>query len=445
MYEDDFNDPESLSVLDFVKISFGTDKFKRIRFGIVAVFVMILAYLAVGVFYNNRKANYTSDFKYQIPSLIQKKNTDGDIVSVSYLDGSPFNANSLITLENLNNVKKTNDEFSNIDVEKMFEQNDVSIEFDGKEEYQYSLSIKEKYFKNEEQAKIFFDSLVSLPLNETAELVESTNNSFYLKQAINRDLTFIQEIKYLITQADYIINSYNTLINNMNSSDYQYVKNKVVVNGDDLTELIVLKNDAQSKIDNLRLNELIIEAQDRHYVRDYSKQEIKNKILNIYQNLLAEQQELQAKIDNYNTMIQSGTMLNANYNNYVYCLDRKVEVDKDVLVYKGYIDNGVESLDFEKKLENIVTTLNEITNEFTAVQKDTYQEKYNVVFYKNNSKIVETGHVRTLIAIAVAFVAGLVFAAIINIILGYSKYKTMKLNSKIEKKENQNNLETKNS
>ncbi len=431
MYEDDFEDEDGLSLLDIIKISIGRNKIAKIRFCIITISLIVITYLAVGVFYNNYKTNYIASFQYQIPSMIQKENEDGIITSVSYLDGTPFNVNSLVTLENLRNVKKSNDDFSNIDVEKMFDNTDVTASFSGTGDYQYLLSIKKSYFKDANQAKLFFASIINLPLDNSKTLVKSTNNSLYLEHAVSDGLSLTEEIDNLINQANHITNTYNNLV----TTASQYGKYKVMLDGK-LIDINEMKVVAQSKIDVLHLDLYINEVESNHYVRNLSDQKVRDKIQETYNNLVAAQAELDQKINNYNSMIQAGTMLNANYNNYIYCMDKKVEVDYNVEVYKGYLDNGIESPEFEAKLNEIVNILRDITEELTFVQKEIYQEELNTIFYEYNSVVTEAGKLSSIIVIAVSVVVGLVIAAIVNLVLGYSKYKNEKNISKSNQKEN---------
>ncbi len=418
MYEDDFEDEDGLSLLDIIKVSFGTNMKSRIRFGIISIITMVILYIAVGVFYNGRKAVYTANFQYQIPSMIQKTNSEGNIISVSYLDGTPFNINSLITLENLNKVKNSNSDFSSINVEKMFENTDIIAKYDSLNTYGYSISIKKNYFENSKQAKNFVNSLVFLPINISNSMVESIDNSLYLEQAINKDLTYTEEIINLLNQKNHISSTYNNLV----SIASQFGKSKVLIE-DKLVDINELKIVAEAKIDKLNIDLLLKEVESNHYVRNYSDQKVKTYITNIYNNLLVEASELQEKIDNYNSMIQAGTMINANYNNYIACMDRKVIVDYDVKVYEGYVNNGVESQEIEEKLSDIVSNLRLLTEEMTEVQKEIYQKDLNTVFYENNSVVSITGTLGLVIVLGISIIIGVVLAAIINLILGLSKYK----------------------
>ena len=417
MYEYDYNEEDGISLLDLLKVSIGTTRKAKIRFLIVLVVVTLIAYFAVDIFYNSKRINYTANFQYQIPSLIEKEN-NGVVTDVSYLDGTPFNVNSLTTLSRLKEVKASDPDFSSIDVEKMYETTQITATFTGTGEYQYSITASEKYFSNEAQAKKFINVLIQLPLTITSKLVESVDNSLYLKQATIEGNTLPTEINDLIDQASHISKTYSTLVNNGN-------KTKVIID-DKLVDISDLKAIAEAKIESLNLNLYLKEVEANHYVRNYSDQKIKDKLNDIYNNYVAEASELQKKIDNYNAMIQAGTMLNANYENYIKCMDRKVVVDYQVEVYEGFVNHGVESQAFEDKLANVVSTLREITDELTSVQKATYQDDSNAIYYANNNVVQKTGGINVLIIIAGSFVFGLVVAAIVNLVLGYSKYKEQK-------------------
>ena len=435
MYEYDYVEEDGLSLLDLIKVSFGTNKKSRIRFGVILLVIAVITYLAIGVVYNGRKADYTANFQYQIPSLIEKENNEGVVSSVSYLDGTPFNVNSLTTLKQLKAVKESNSEFSNIDVETMYENTHIKATFSGTGEYQYSISARERYFSNEEQAKKFINALIQLPMTVTSNLVESVDNSLYLNQAIKEGNTLNVEINDLINQGNHIIDTYNNLISTMSKNN----KSKVLID-DNLVEISDLKVIAEAKIENLKLNQLLTEVESNHYVRNYSNQKVKDELTTIYNNYVAESSELQKKIDNYKSMIQAGTMINANYDNYIRCMDRKVVVDYQVEVYDGFVNHGVESKEFEDKLANVVTELRTITDELTKIQKTTYQDDSNTIYFANNNIVETTGGINTVIIVAVALVLGLIIAAIVNLVMGYSSFKEEK-NQKVEPKKEETKTE----
>lgn len=424
MYEFDYVEEEGMSLIDIIKVSFGTNKKARIRFGIVLLGVMLLTYLAIGVIYNGRKADYTANFQYQIPSLIETKKNDG-VTTVSYLDGTPFNVNSLTTLSHLKEVKDSDPEFANIDVETMYEKTHIKASYNSSNEYQYSISARERYFSNKEQAKKFINALLQLPLTVSSKLVDSIDNSVFINQAIETDNSLIYEINTLINQATYITETYETLVTTMALEN----KTKVSIDGN-VVEISALKVDADNKLQDLSISLYLTEVESKHYIRNYSSQEVKDELTTTYNNYVAESTELQKKIDNYNSMIQAGTMLNANYENYVKCMDRKIIVDHQVEVYEGFVNHGVESAEFEARLANAVSTLRSITDDLTKVQKSIYKGDSNAIYFAKNNIVEETGDINIFVIILAAFVLGVLASSIVNLAYGYSSYKLEKINKK---------------
>ena len=430
MYEYDYVEDEGLSLLDLIKVSFGTNKKSRIRFGIVLLAMAVITYLAIGVIYNGRKVDYTANFQYQIPSLIEKENNEGVVSSVSYLDGTPFNVNSLTTLSHLKEVKYSNPEFSNIDVETMYEKTHIKASYNSSNEYQYSISARERYFSSEGQDKKFINALLQLPLTVSSKLVDSIDNSVFINQATEAGNSLVYEINTLINQATYITETYETLVATMALEN----KTKVSIDGN-VVEISALKVDADNKLQDLSISLYLTEVESKHYVRNYSSQEVKDELTTIYNNYLAESSELQKKIDNYNSMIQAGAILNANYENYVKCMDRKIIVDHQVEVYEGFVNHGVESAEFEARLANAVSTLRSITDDLTKVQKSIYKDSSNAIYFAKNNIVEETGDINIFIVIVAALVLGVIVAAIVNLIMGYSKFKEEKFQKLDTKKE----------
>ncbi|MBQ6782387.1 MAG: hypothetical protein IJP63_00085 [Acholeplasmatales bacterium] len=430
MYDYDYEYEDGLSLLDLMKVSFGTNKKARIRFGIVLLAMAVITYLAIGVIYNGRKVDYTANFQYQIPSLIEKENNEGVVSSVSYLDGTPFNVNSLTTLSHLKEVKDSNPEFSNIDVETMYEKTHIKASYNSSNEYQYSISARERYFSSEGQAKKFINALLQLPLTVSSKLVDSIDNSVFINQATEAGNSLVYEINTLINQATYITETYETLVATMALEN----KTKVSIDGN-VVEISALKVDADNKLQDLSISLYLTEVESKHYVRNYSSQEVKDELTTIYNNYLAESSELQKKIDNYNSMIQAGAILNANYENYVKCMDRKIIVDHQVEVYEGFVNHGVESAEFEARLANAVSTLRSITDDLTKVQKSIYKDSSNAIYFAKNNIVEETGDINIFIVIVAALVLGVIVAAIVNLIMGYSKFKEEKFQKLDTKKE----------
>ena len=421
MYDYEYEEEDGLSLLDLLKISFGTNKKSRIRFLVVFVVTALAIFLSVGVFYNNSKTNYVARFDYQIPSMIETVTNDGNVTKISYLDGSEFNINSLISLDNLKEVKESSNEFVNVNIDAIYEATAFEVSFDSSNQFAFTIVINKNYFKNSDQAKKFISKLVELPLNVTKSLVEKIDNSIYLKQAISEDSTLMEELNNLVNQANHIINEYTLLVNNAEKTGM-----KSVTIDDKLYALSDLKNVANTKVDKLELQLLINEAELNHYVRNYSSTEVQNALVLKRDSLQYESNQLKDIIDNYHDMMTGGNLTNTAMNQYVSYLDRKAEVDKELKVYDAYVSSGVDSTPIEAKVTKAYNELKNLTDELTEVQKASYREDLTSVYYEKNSVVTESKRFSTIIIVAISLVAGLLVAIIVNLVMGVSKYKELK-------------------
>lgn len=136
----------------------------------VAALVALTATLLISLVYNPMKGKYTSTFSY---SALDLKNE-------VYADGSPFTGSSLISKDNLNKVKASNEAFASIDVDKLVDSGNISIDkekVEGKvsddSSYEYTISVGSKFFKSFDLAKSFVAAVVNSALEKDNEIADS--------------------------------------------------------------------------------------------------------------------------------------------------------------------------------------------------------------------------------------------------------------------------------
>lgn len=424
MYED-FETDDGLSILELIRLSFGINKKRRTFFGICSLSIAIVLILILQFVYNGTQTSYSSSFDYQIPSLIVTTTEEGLVTNVTYLDGTPFNINSVVTLSNLKRAKNSSDEFKSIDVDEIYNESEVSASKNEEAPYPFTISIKKKYFEDEEQAKKFFEELIRYPLIFSHNLVESTNNSAYLVQARKEGASLDEEINNLIYQSEYIIDTYEKLAED--SPDVY-----VTYNGQ-LVKFNELKNISKSRIDSLGLTLLLSEVESNSYVRNLSDPKVKEAISIKYENLKAEASKLQNVVDNYKSMLENISVINENqFTEFIKAVDRKAVVDNQVKVYEGYNDptkaKDSSETGIEDELIQAIDELESITNILTSAQKRAYSDAASAVYYETNKVVSKTGNLNIFLVIAISIVAGILISSVINIIISIGAYKNAKAN-----------------
>ena len=433
MYEE-YETDDGLSIIELIKIFFGISRKRRIQFAIVCASVAIIIFVVLHFAYNYRNTSYTAEFDYEIPSLIDTTTEDGVVTGTNYLDGTPFNINSVVTMTNLSRTKNASPDFANIDIEKIYEESEISASKNSGKDYPYTVSIKKKYFSSEEQAKKFFAELINYPIVFSETLVKSINNSAYLVQAQQSDISFDDAINNLIYQSDYIISTYDTLIKN-SPEVYVYYDGKMV-------KFNELKNISSSRIDALGLSLLLSQVEDNHYVRNKDNADVQKKLQLKYANLQSEKKKLDSIVANYKDMMSNISVLNEEqFTEFIKAVERKAVVDYQVGVYAGYTGpDATDSPETEVAIEDAIEELTEITNILTAAQKRAYSGSASTVYYSTNKVVSKTGNISVYISIIAAIVIGIVVAGIVNCVFDLSKYKSMKNDAN---NKDQNELEPK--
>ena len=185
-----------------MKVAF--HNWKRLLIILSAVTVVAACALQFG--YNKFKGAYTSTFTY----------SSTDLKKGEYVDGSTFVHTIITSQATLENVKNSNESFSNINVEKIIKSNDIAISKETVEannkvvDYTYTLSIPSKYFSNSTQAKEFIDKIAYAPIEKDASLVNEDNYNSNLK-LFDSSLTFEDALDALENEANFLSNQYTDL------------------------------------------------------------------------------------------------------------------------------------------------------------------------------------------------------------------------------------------
>ena len=100
----DYYEDEGVSLGQIFKVIFN----RKILLLIVSLSVAVVFFVSFYLIYNPSVRNYEVGFIYEAPSLSQGK----------YIDGSVFSYSDVVSLNNLEKVKASNEKYKDIDIEK---------------------------------------------------------------------------------------------------------------------------------------------------------------------------------------------------------------------------------------------------------------------------------------------------------------------------------------
>lgn len=185
----------------------------KITLGVSFVVILVLGVFGIHYLYTKPNQIYTGSVTYQF-----KGSTEG-----LYPNGTTFDYRTMIEPEQLEAIKNSKEEYANIDIEKMLENNAISVSLlTGQTTNEngetvtvdlpnyVSIQCSASYFDNETQAKNFLKDVLDAPNNLAKSLYDAIDFESNLTLA-NVSLTYEDQIDYLILQRDLVIENYEEL------------------------------------------------------------------------------------------------------------------------------------------------------------------------------------------------------------------------------------------
>ncbi len=408
--EDNYENEDYVSLAQIIKVSIGYNKKSKIRFTVFFVVILIAAVLGLKFGYNNSKYQYSTSFYYDVNGFDDN----------TYLDGSNFNYNSLVSLEQLTSLKASNSAYSSIDIDKLYKSDGIKITFDSEEDaiYKYTITASKKYFKSDNQAKEFIQEIVYIPIDYTNSVIDSLDYAVVLNNAKDAN-TYENEIAIYSSQAQFIITKYNTLI--------EKYKSYILSSGTSLNDLVTKVN---LTIENLNIDTLETEVSTKYYVKNFndnkSVYEIKKSSLEndlvVCENKI---KALQAEIDRQ-AGSSSVTTLNGLNDQLGALLVSKEDINNQISNLEKFISNGdADTTNFDKKLTNVNDTLTSLSKELASTEKELYQ-KNQYVYYSSSKEVKLVGGFSTVMILVISVLAAAVIAVGQNLVIDYKQLVTKK-------------------
>lgn len=412
---------------ELIKVMIGCNRKSRIRGAIIAVSLFLISFLVLFFGYYRPSKQYVSVFNYGISTF------DG----VTYYDGTQYNYLDMINIDNLTQVKDSDPQFKNIDVERLYYSDSIKIARNTNEKtsnvYGLTISAKSSYFSNFDQAKAFIEAVIAEPIDITNEMLDKINNERYLNEYKTNSYSYDQLVTALMSQAQLIIDGYDYLLEQYNN---RYLANE---NGSSL-RIQDVKTKAVNKISSLELSNLKRVLETKPYVYDYESElpvlEADLASLRYEYDLVDNQiSVLQAEISSQIQASTSTSVTVEGLNSELSALlMQKETLDLKITLTEEKITNGatVDTTAYDARLEKTYNELKTLTTELTAVEKEVYKSRQNV-YYESNSVITETsnGLLKVLIVSVGVAVLG---AFIVNLFMDLKKYHNSLIENKEEKK-----------
>ena len=286
----------------------------KITLGVSFVVILVLGVFGIHYLYTKPNQIYTGSVTYQF-----KGSSEG-----LYPNGTTFDYRTMIEPEQLEAIKKSKEEYANIDIDKMLENNAISVSLlTGQATNEngetvtvdlpnyVSIQCSASYFDNETQAKNFLKDVLDAPSNLANSLYEAIDFESNLTLA-EVSLTYEDQIDYLILQRDLVIENYEELSSVFGRNAYTD-KNSTSTIAQTLTSI-------KSFFTTNNLSSLQTLATNEQYVKSAQPGEI-TKLTNELNRLVAEYNSNSNKINNLQTewdkITNSGSTIISSPNDFL--------------------------------------------------------------------------------------------------------------------------------
>lgn len=386
---------------------------------IVAAAITIIGTLGL-YFIGKGSEDYTVTFVSKIAG-------SGDTtVEFVFPDGKEFRYDAMVSLENLEKVKASDDLFKNINVEKMYEEGDISIirtitevvENSKIYEMTYIISAKTKYFKTDVVARDFLSELAQFP-NKYLEEMEIDYNRYL--EASRSAIQYDVQLNYLTSQTSFLSEGYSKFISS-------YGGNFVVKDGKTLSyyqaqlqafsdrgDIERLKNKAleegyvMSDENGSPLAEAIAKYESERFAKEREKEIAENALKIALDSLFAAS-------EGQSSSVILDTEVIMNYTNKIAQLDKELEeINK-------YIEGRHTDIAYDKEVDAVEAQVEAFTKEYAEIASIVYSTR-TTVNYINTSIIEVEGGMGLVMSAVLSLVVGIIVASIVAYAVGWNKLR----------------------
>ena len=409
----------------------------KITLGVSFVVILVLGVFGIHYLYTKPNQIYTGSVTYQF-----KGSTEG-----LYPNGTTFDYRTMIEPEQLETIKNSKEEYANIDIDKMLENNAISVSLlTGQTTNEngetvtvdlpnyVSIQCSASYFDNETQAKNFLKDVLDAPNNLANSLYDAIDFESNLTLA-DVSLTYEDQIDYLILQRDLVIENYEELSSVFGRNAYTD-KNRTSTIAQTLTSI-------KSFFTTNNLSSLQTLATNEQYVKSKQEGEI-TKLTNELNRLVADYNSNLNQINNLQTewdkITNSGSTIISSPNDFLTAIYElttansklydRIETLSQKLGYTLSTSSGKlvlnknegeqtykEAPEFKAQLDTITTNLTTYTEQLQLTTEYLYTN-YAKPIYTLTSVVEISGGLNIILNGAISFVVAAILACVIAGIKG---------------------------
>ena len=395
---------KQFTLLDIVKVCFH----RYILLGCVTGATLLVGTIGLNLIGKSKEA-YVSTFKYIIPSIQNNK----------YLDGRNFDFQDVLSRSNIEEVINSNQQYATIKVNKLINSKINEIKY--VREYSettkevinsyYSLALPKSVFSSKSQAESFINDLLSYPINESINSLNSLNYKIDLDN-YSSALRYEDQITYLNNQYNFLLTNYDNLINlygnvNYENKDLSTYSNEVKTL-DSISKIKDLSNEIKqngySMNVNQEINTLQLEKKEIQKTITYNEkkiEELKEMIKFLLDNSSSSQS---IDIDAYNQKIADLITENIDLSKRLEEIDTKIN------------NATIAPESFINKINKIKIDLENATDKYLEIEESLIK-KYSNISFKNKRVVEEKNKTSTIKNGLLSLFAGLVLGCAINLIV----------------------------
>ena len=386
---------------------------------IIAAVITIVGTLGL-YFMGKKNEEYSVLFVSKIPD------SENSPLNFVFPDGKEFRYETMISIENLETVKASDELFKNIDVKKMYEKGDISINrilaetVAGSKEYEatYKISANTKYFQSKIVARDFLSELSQFPIKYLSDM--KIDYDRYL-EASESAIQYDKQLDYLNSQAYFLSEGYTSFINTYGDNfvvkdgktlSYYHTQLQAFLNRGDID---LLKNTAleNSYVKCDENGEPLKEAIAKYRSEEFEKKREKKIAEDALQIAL---DKMLSSSEGHSSTIILDTETVMKYTEQIAKLEKELEEIGD------FINKSQVNAEFDSEVSGVAAKLIELTDEFSSVASTVYSSR-TILSYLNTSVVEVDGGRGLVMSAVIGLVAGIVIAAIVAYAVGWSKQK----------------------
>ena len=410
----------------------------KITLGVSFVVILVLGVFGIHYLYTKPNQIYTGSVTYQF-----KGSTEG-----LYPNGTTFDYRTMIEPEQLEAIKNSKEEYANINIDKMVENNAISVSLlTGQATNEngetvtvdlpnyVSIQCSASYFDNETQAKNFLKDVLDAPSNLANSLYDAIDFESNLTLA-NVSLTYEDQIDYLILQRDLVIENYEELSSVFGRNAYTDKNNTSTITQTLTSIRSFFTTNNLSSLQTLATNEQYVKSAQEGEITQLTNE--LNRLVAEYNSNLNQINNLQTEWDkitnsgstiisspnDFLTAIYELTTANSKLYDRIETLSQKLGYTLSTSSGKLVLNKNEGEQTYKEATESFKTQLNTITTNLT-----TYTEQLQLTteyLYTNYAKPIYTltsvveisGGLNIILNGAISFVVAAILACVIAGIKG---------------------------